>query len=361
MNNRKYMILDTRSKGLVVDETGEPLRFVTLAEAITDALERNDVTAPDAHAVLDDLGNKWLWSAKGVLRIAISYEAKDAVTEVVDKGYDWKQITYAVTARVRPDGIVETQHQVRLADGPPVYDPTICRHGETTTQRWSDKRWIERASLASYIDHLPTRVHKLEERAMNGKARSTRAAEKAKLQLAAYEAGDEMTCQLCGRLICSKFGTIAHHGYTRPGDGWQSPSCSGTHEVPFEVSNAALVAGIEDLEAYGTRLRQQIADVGAGIAPVVVSVPPHWSSGRNSSYTFAVKAETYAAVAAKSDGRLDVKVAFEHRRESFIYELEERIRAVKGSLGEMRKRNAGWKQTRVFIDGEFKPFVCEAA
>lgn len=52
------------------------------------------------------------------------------------------------------------------------------------------------------------------------------------------------TCQICGRPIYAEVGVIAHHGYERPGLGWQTASCPGARELPFEVSRDVLVAHI---------------------------------------------------------------------------------------------------------------------
>lgn len=60
-----------------------------------------------------------------------------------------------------------------------------------------------------------------------------------------------MTCQICGRAIFAELGTIAHHGYERPGHGWQTASCYGAKRLPYEVSREA----IEEL------LPRQIAEV----------------------------------------------------------------------------------------------------
>ena len=49
-----------------------------------------------------------------------------------------------------------------------------------------------------------------------------------------------MTCQICGRDILAGSGAIAHHGYQRPGDGYQTGSCYGALKLPFEVSRDAL-------------------------------------------------------------------------------------------------------------------------
>lgn len=53
------------------------------------------------------------------------------------------------------------------------------------------------------------------------------------------------TCQICGRHIYASKGIIAHHGYTRPGDGWQTASCYGARHEPFETSRDTLGLYIE--------------------------------------------------------------------------------------------------------------------
>lgn len=61
------------------------------------------------------------------------------------------------------------------------------------------------------------------------------------------------TCQICGRPIFAEVGVIAHHGYQRPGQGWQTASCRGARELPFEVSRDILGSYIANLE------KQQVA------------------------------------------------------------------------------------------------------
>lgn len=44
------------------------------------------------------------------------------------------------------------------------------------------------------------------------------------------------TCQICGRSILANTGLISHHGYKRPGGGWQTKSCAGARHLPYEQS-----------------------------------------------------------------------------------------------------------------------------
>jgi hypothetical protein len=49
-----------------------------------------------------------------------------------------------------------------------------------------------------------------------------------------------MTCQCCAGKVLANTGVIAHHGYQRPGEGWQTASCFGARRLPFEVDRTAL-------------------------------------------------------------------------------------------------------------------------
>lgn len=47
-------------------------------------------------------------------------------------------------------------------------------------------------------------------------------------------------CQICARNIKASTGLIAHHGYKRPYEGWQTRSCFGARRVPYEIGHDAL-------------------------------------------------------------------------------------------------------------------------
>jgi hypothetical protein len=228
----------------------------------------------------------------------------------------------------------------------------------TTTERWTEKpAWFERGTLASFVGSLPTRTHKLEQRALNEKARALRADAKVRQLQEDYEAGAHMTCQLCGRLIRSKHGVIAHHGYTRPGGGWQTSSCDGTHHSPLEVSNAHLIETIADYEKLCQRQTLRIESVRNEKEPVVIHIKPHWSENRRHPYVFSFDRSTYDEVRASSEGQLNSRATFEDYKDKFISVLKASLHQTKLILGELRERNTNWRQTREFIDGEFRPLA----
>lgn len=51
---------------------------------------------------------------------------------------------------------------------------------------------------------------------------------------------DVKTCACCFRPIAVVAGTMAHHGYKRPGNGFQTNSCPGVRFQPLELSPAGL-------------------------------------------------------------------------------------------------------------------------
>lgn len=57
------------------------------------------------------------------------------------------------------------------------------------------------------------------------------------------------TCPCCQRGIAVARGTMAHHGYERPGHGWQTASCAGIQFEPLEVSPKGLEYVVRRLQA----------------------------------------------------------------------------------------------------------------
>ena len=80
-----------------------------------------------------------------------------------------------------------------------------------------------------------------------------------------------MTCQCCWRLIMAKNGVIAHHGYQRPSEGWQTSSCYGARHLPFEASRDTLGLLITTLENRLLREEQHLVDTMADKTTIRVS------------------------------------------------------------------------------------------
>lgn len=68
------------------------------------------------------------------------------------------------------------------------------------------------------------------------------------------------TCPVCFRSIAVQRGTMAHHGYQRPGQGWQTASCPGIRFKPLEVSSEGLEWLIATLRERLGKLKNAIAN-----------------------------------------------------------------------------------------------------
>lgn len=78
------------------------------------------------------------------------------------------------------------------------------------------------------------------------------------------DAAQRCTCQICGRSIHAALGTIAHHGYRRPGEGYQTASCYGAKRLPFEVDRTALGEWIVMLQRMLVNEEQHLANLRTG-------------------------------------------------------------------------------------------------
>jgi len=94
-------------------------------------------------------------------------------------------------------------------------------------------------------------------------------------------------CQICGRPILAERGNIAHHGYQRPGEGWQTASCFGAMHLSFEVSR-------DHLGQYIEMITKQLADLRVRLAGI-----------ENETTTFRVRYFT-----GKYNGRAKVMGSF---------------------------------------------------
>lgn len=94
-------------------------------------------------------------------------------------------------------------------------------------------------------------------------------------------------CQICARdikvvptsrTLSTVFAkpVIAHHGYQRPwGEGWQSSSCDGAREKPYEVSCDAIQPAIDRIKAYKKNVAATLKEFLAN-PPVELKEIAHW-------------------------------------------------------------------------------------
>lgn len=156
--------------------------------------------------------------------------------------------------------------------------------------------------------------------------------------------GHEMTCQCCGRGIFANTGKIAHHGYERPGHGWQTGSCVGALELPFEVSRERLHTLITSWEVRRTQMIASRRKVMSERAPVKTTVydlsQPRGRDGKHPLKQLEITRDNFADHAkelqyASFDDLL--KVAVDKRARD--------IKNITNAIAEQQARFDGWKQT----------------
>lgn len=76
------------------------------------------------------------------------------------------------------------------------------------------------------------------------------------------------TCQICAREIKAKSGIIAHHGYTRPESGWQTDSCMGARQLPYEKSRDIIPIAILKIDGFMGLTRGKIKQIEVENLPV---------------------------------------------------------------------------------------------
>ena len=82
-----------------------------------------------------------------------------------------------------------------------------------------------------------------------------------KIELAAAKASKSGECQICGNshLTNRKGGKLPHHGYQRPGNGWQTASCPGAKHLPYSQSRDRIPHVLEMIETHRRRTTRSLA------------------------------------------------------------------------------------------------------
>lgn len=69
------------------------------------------------------------------------------------------------------------------------------------------------------------------------------------------------TCGFCEQEVKCPRGTLAHHGYRRPGYGYIEGSCPGTHHPPFEVSPKTAEIGVSTYSKTVKELTKRLREL----------------------------------------------------------------------------------------------------
>lgn len=161
-----------------------------------------------------------------------------------------------------------------------------------------------------------------------------------------------MTCQCCGRKYLANTGVIAHHAFERPGTGWQTPSCMGARELPFEVSRdqlGLLLVYLREHEKHMVEWRKAVADETSAIALTYTDYDAPYQRGVDRPvHRFTITRATYDAVKAQHQSafnRISAWYSFDQIKERDLDERDTNIKNIRHKIKTQQKRYDEWQQT----------------
>jgi hypothetical protein len=179
------------------------------------------------------------------------------------------------------------------------------------------------------------------------------------------DATQTMHCQCCGRAIHAALGTIAHHGYTRPGHGWQTASCFGAKRLPWEVDREAVM----DLIVHLEKLLKSNLEARAEVAAEKMSVTRQYSGeydkrlGRSPVRSVEFTRETFEQVIKDTPlftrRHSSQELTFDYQKMLDLKERDARIKRLRQDIKEFEARYAGWTQTHKWADGKWAALETE--
>lgn len=290
--------------------------------------------------------------AAGVIKNVDFKDAKDTINRAVDEAYNhYQDETGDYDGRLIM-GAYDVPHGIKQAD--------MSRgERETDEDRVSDRRAVLQVLLP---------LHELLQAAKPFvvKRQTGPGAPKTALQLEREAA--TMTCQCCGRKYLANLGTIAHHGYERPGGGWQTASCAGAKRSPFEVSRDFLGIMISDLKTFEARAVLDRKAVSDETRPVTIRLLDRSAGfdyrGRRPMVSLDVTRQTFEAESAarEDDFRRNGILSFAVEKADDIRRRDREINGVRAEIAAQQARYDGWKQTHRWDgDGWVQVGIGEAA
>lgn len=155
---------------------------------------------------------------------------------------------------------------------------------------------------------------------------------------------DRMTCQCCARGIFAATGTIAHHGYERPGYGWQTASCMGAKELPFEADRTVLGHVITALVSRRSDMKATRGQLAAEQLPIT----RRWTTGsrpNRESHEFSFTRGNFDIEGRDARRACGIYGDFGDLLAGELASRDRQIASIEQDIAAQRARYAGWKQT----------------
>lgn len=227
------------------------------------------------------------------------------------------------------------------------------------------KRAKKHGDLSAYVE-LISALLPLREMLESAKPLVKKRGELPKVRSAAQIADDSkrMHCQACGRAILSNLGSVAHHGYERPEQYFQTNSCYGAKRLPFEADRAALGEMIGYMRDRLARDEKHRAAIKAEKKPIVFnyeaqSIGPFQQFSRFAKWPIVkhavnVSRESFAAFKAGPGSNSTYGIYdFDAFKARHVEGLSSAIKSLKGHIAEEQARYDGWKQSHEWKGGQW--------
>lgn len=155
------------------------------------------------------------------------------------------------------------------------------------------------------------------------------------------------TCQICGRIIKDKQGVIAHHGYTRPGDGWQTSSCSGARYPSYQESRECIGEVIPGLASHIARVTEDLAELQRN--------PPETLEGLKSKGYRREEAYTVTRPEGFNPERYysSIPYTYENLFSNRVHNWQAEIKHATNALNYLKARYAKWAALEIGPDTDW--------
>jgi hypothetical protein len=164
---------------------------------------------------------------------------------------------------------------------------------------------------------------------------------------------DRMVCQCCGRKILANMGSIAHHGYERPGYGWQSASCSGAKELPFEASRDALGKMIVVLKGMQKRMKKARKDCADEASPIRREWRIGWHKDAEKGEFEFSRANFDSAEGQKAKSAIGHYGDFDDLLKIELANRDSALRSIASDIKMHQARYDGWKKSHQWKGGQW--------
>jgi len=148
-------------------------------------------------------------------------------------------------------------------------------------------------------------------------------------------------CQICAREIKSNTGTIAHHGFLRPGNGWgQTSSCEGAKYLPYEQSRDRIPEVVENYKKYRQNNIEAETDYMAN-PPATITRFAMSSYGKNETF---VRPENFDSKKAMEKGSWGFGEGYWMEFSKRVRECQKNIKSLDAEIEFLKLRWLTWKK-----------------